>query len=122
MEDEILQELRKIRTLLEPKPSPPPVHPKNFIGQLKDFFAQYRVLGLAVAFILGIYLGALVQALVSDILMPIIQFATPPGESWQSLAVGPFQIGNFAAALVTFVLVVLVVFTVVKLAEKAKIN
>ncbi|MEM3676436.1 MAG: MscL family protein [Thermoplasmataceae archaeon] len=92
------------------------------MGQLKDFFSQYRVLGLAVAFILGIYLGALVQALVSDILMPIIQFATPPGQTWQNLAIGPFMIGNFIAALITFILVVLVVFLVVKVAEKAKIK
>lgn len=78
MENDILEELKKIRSLLEPKPAPPPPPSKGLLNQLKDFFSQYKVLGMAVAFILGLYLGALVQALVTDILMPIIQYATPP--------------------------------------------
>ena len=92
------------------------------VNQLKDFFLQYKVLGIAVAFILGLYLGALVQALVTDILMPIIQYATPPGVVWQSISIGPFLVGQFTAALVTFLLVVLIVFFVVKVAEKTKIK
>ncbi len=120
-ENEILDELRKIRTILEPKPAPP-APTKGMVGQLKDFFSQYKVLGMAVAFILGIYLGALVQALVADILMPIIQYATPPGVSWQSITIGPFRVGEFLAALMTFVLVVLVVFVIVKVAERAKVK
>lgn len=119
-ESDMLDELRKIRILLEPKPAPPPAPVKGFLNQLKDFFSQYKVLGMAVAFILGLYLGALVQALVGDILMPIIQYATPPGVLWQSITVGPFRIGDFLGALITFVLVVLIVFIIVRVAEKVK--
>ena len=121
-EDQILEELKKISSLLEPKPAPPPPPKKGMVNQLKDFFSQYKVLGMAVAFILGLYLGALVQALVTDILMPIIQYATPPGVVWQSISIGPFLVGQFTAALVTFLLVVLIVFFVVKVAERAKIK
>ncbi len=57
---EMLEELRKIRTLLEPKPSPPtPPAPKGFVKEFKVFLEQYKVMGMAVAFILGLYLGAL---------------------------------------------------------------
>ena len=56
-DDAILEELRKIRTLLEPKPSPPKTLPKNFLGEFKDFLSQYKVMGMAVSFILGLYLG-----------------------------------------------------------------
>jgi large-conductance mechanosensitive channel len=122
MENDILEELKKIRSLLEPKPAPPPPPSKGLLNQLKDFFSQYKVLGMAVAFILGLYLGALVQALVTDILMPIIQYATPPGVSWESLTLGPFLVGPFAGALLTFFLVLLIVFAVVKVAERAKIK
>lgn len=121
-ESEMLDELRKIRTLLETKPAPPPAPTKGMVNQLKDFFSQYKVLGMAVAFILGIYLGALVKALVSDLLMPIIQYATPPGVLWQNITAGPFLIGDFLGALITFLLVVLVVFVIVKSAERVKLK
>ncbi len=65
-EDEILEELRQIRKLLEPKPSPPPPEkPKGLWQEFIDFISKYKVVGLAVAFILGLYLGNLVQALVN---------------------------------------------------------
>ncbi|MGQ9787861.1 MAG: MscL family protein [Candidatus Hadarchaeaceae archaeon] len=42
-----------------------------------EFITKYKVLGMAVAFIIGLYLGALVQALVNDLIMPIIQLVAP---------------------------------------------
>jgi len=68
-EGEMLEELKRIRELLEPKPAPPP--PKGLWNEFMDFLSRYKVIGLAVAFIIGIYLGNLVQALVSDLVMPL---------------------------------------------------
>jgi len=48
---------------------------------------------MAVAFILGLYLGALVKALVDDIIMPIVQFATP-NVAWEAIEIGPFRVGH----------------------------
>lgn len=118
-EDQIIDELTKIRTLLEPKPSPPP--PKGFTAEFKDFLVKYRVMGLAVAFILGIYLGALVQSLVNDLIMPIVQYATP-GILWQNIDFGPFRVGAFAGALLTFIVVALVIFLIVKMTSRMKID
>jgi hypothetical protein len=74
----MLEELKKIRQLLEPKPAPPiPPPPEGFLNEFKDFLSKYRVMGMAVAFILGLYLGGLVNALVDDLIMPIIELATP---------------------------------------------
>lgn len=78
-------------------------------------------MGLAVAFILGIYLGQLVQALVNDLIMPIVQYAIP-NTNWQSIAVGPFQIGAFAGAVLTFIIIALVIFLLVKLTSKVNIQ
>jgi hypothetical protein len=76
--DEMLDELRKIRTLLEPKPAPPaPPAPKGLWNEFKDFLSKYKVLGLAIAFIMGVYLGGLVQSLVADLLLPAIGLAIP---------------------------------------------
>ncbi len=118
-ENEILEELKKIRTILEPKPAPSP--PKGFVNEFKQFLEQYKVLGLAVAFILGLYLGALVQALVVDLLMSIVDFAIP-GVKWQNLDVGPFAVGSFLGALITFLVVAVVIFLIVKITARMGIK
>lgn len=110
-EDEILQELTKIRELLEPKPSPPP--PEGLQNEFKDFLSKYRVMGLAVAFIMGIYLGSLVKALVDDLVMPTITLVTP-GVAWESIQAGPFRVGHFLGALITFLVISFVIFVLVK--------
>lgn len=117
-EEEMLDELKKIRQLLEPKPAPPaPPPPKGMWNEFKEFLSAYKVMGLAVAFILGLYLGTLVQALVNDLIMPIITLAMP-GVNWQNIAIGPFQIGLFIGALLTFLIVALVIFLIVKIVSK----
>jgi hypothetical protein len=73
---EMLEELKEIRKLLTPAPKPPP--PKGLVNEFKAFIAQYKVLGLAVAFILAIYVGQFVQALVNSFIMPLIEFVYPP--------------------------------------------
>ena len=113
--DEMLEELKRIRELLEPKPAPPP--PKGIWAEFMDFISKYKVLGLAVAFIMGIYLGALVQALVNDLIMPIVQFATP-GVTWEEIAVGPFRIGHFVGTVITFLIIAFVIFLLVKITKR----
>ena len=115
--EEVLEELRQIRKLLEPKPSPPPTPPKGLWVEFMDFISKYRVMGMAVAFILGLYLGALVQALVNDLIMPIVELATP-GVAWETIEVGPFRIGHFIGTVITFLIVVFVIFLIVKMTRK----
>jgi len=117
-DDEMLEELKKIRQLLEPKPAPPsPPPPKGLLNEFRDFISKYKVMGMTVAFILGLYLGALVQALVNDLIMPIIQFATPSIQ-WEVIELGPFRVGHFIGALITFLIVAFVIFLLVKITKK----
>ena len=118
-EDEMLEELRRIRELLEPPPPPPP--PKNFLDEFKQFISKYKVMGLAVAFILGLYLGALVQALVNDLIMPIISLILPD-VAWDEIVFGPFLIGHFTGQLITFIIVAFVIFILVKYSSKLGIE
>jgi hypothetical protein len=74
-EDEMLEELKKIRAAVEK--APPAATPAGLWNEFKDFLSKYKVLGLAVAFVLGLYLGTLVQALVKDFIMPLIGFSYP---------------------------------------------
>ncbi len=121
-QDEVLEELRKIRQLLEPKPAPPtPAPPKGFLNEFKEFLSKYQVMGMAVAFILGLYLGNLVKALVDDFIMPIIEFSIP-GIEWEAITAGPFRVGHFIGALTTFLIVALVIFILVKTTKRMGIE
>ena len=114
----MLEELKRIRELLEPKPAPPPPPPpKGLWAEFMEFISKYKVMGMAVAFIMGIYLGALVNALVDDLIMPIIQLAMPD-VVWEEIAVGPFRIGHFVGALITFLIVAFVIFLLVKITKR----
>ena len=122
-DEEILEELKKIRALLKPKPAPPATpKPKGTWAEFIAFLSTYKVLGLAVAFILGLYLGGVVQALVKDFIMPLIGLIIPGMDnlSTMSVAVGSqqFGVGDFLVALITFIIVAFVVFIIVKVAKK----
>lgn len=122
-DDDMLEELKKIRTLLETKPAPAaPPAPKGLWGEFLDFISKYGVLGLAVGFIIGLYLGNVVQALVKDLLLPAIGLAIPGMKDLATYAATVssqvFGIGDFLVALITFIIVAFVVFLIVKVAKR----
>ncbi len=118
-EDDMLEELKKIRELLTPAPAAP--SEKGLLNEFKGFIKNYRVMGLAVAFIMGIYLGALVQAFVADLIMPIIGLAIPGLDNLATIEfpVGSqsFLMGHFLVALITFIIVAFVIFLLVKVTK-----
>jgi len=125
-DDEILVELRKIRESMEK--TPPPVSPpkQTLWTEFKDFLSKYKIFGLAIAFIIGMYLGNLVQALVKDLLLPAIGLLIP---GLDNLAEGTFEVGSqifaygdFLVALLTFAIVALLVFIAVKVAKRWNIE
>ena len=137
-ENEMLEELKKIREALEK--APPPTPPKGLWNEFKDFLKSYKVLGLAVAFVIGLYLGGVVQALVKDFIMPLIGLAIG-GVNFSTLKVAipsttfdasgnppagftgqVFAIGDFLVALITFIIVAFIVFIIVKVAKRWKID
>ncbi len=113
-EDDMLEELKQIRKLLTPPPEPVP---KNFIDEFKIFIKKYRVLALAVAFIMAIYTGAVIQALVDDMIMPIVELFVP-GVAWEEITISVFRVGHFIGVVITFVIVAFVIFIIVKLATR----
>jgi len=140
MDEKILAELEKIREAVEPKPTPPPPPPpKGMWKEFIDFLSKYKIMGLAVAFIMGVYLGALVQALVKDFIMPIIGMALSgagignlstlkfgiPSTTFDAAGNPPlgytgqlFGVGDFLVALITFIIVAFVIFLLVKITKK----
>ena len=121
--DDILAALQDIKKLLTPAPAPPP--PKGFANEFKAFLESYKVLGLAVAFIRGVYLGALVKSLVGDLILPIIGLVYPSSNLTTYTAVfrgQSFMLGDFLNSVITFIIVALVIFLIVKLADRANIK
>ena len=115
-EDEMLAELKKIREAVE-KPAPP-APPKGLWNEFKDFLSKYKIFGLAIAFIIGLYLGSLVQSLVKDLLLPAIGLAIPGMKNLATVTSGPFGIGDFLVALITFLIVALIAFVAVKVVKR----
>ena len=83
-------------------------------GEFLQFLKQYSVIGLAIGVIIGSKAGELVKAIVDGLLMPLIGLALPSGD-WESLVVGPFQIGIVLAALINFTIVAFLIFLFAKM-------
>jgi len=122
LEQEMLEELKKIREAVTPKPQPPP--PKGIWAEFVDFLGKSGVLGLAIGFIMGLYVSKVVSALVADIIMPI-PGAFIPGGDWRkavvTLPVGQgmsFALGDFVGVIIDFAIVSLVVFLMAKYAKR----
>ena len=124
-DQDILEELRKIREAVTPKPPPPPpAKPKGMVAEFMAFIGKAGVIGLAVGFIMGTYIGLVVSALVQDIIMPI-PGALIPGGDWRkavlTVPIGAgmnFAIGDFVGTVVNFLIVAVVVFFIAKYAGK----
>ncbi len=86
-------------------------------NEFLEFLKEYKILGLAIAFIMGAAATALVKSLVDNIIMPVIA-PIIPGGNWKTatLVLGPVTLGwgAFVAEIINFLIIALVVFFVAK--------
>ncbi|MBD3172021.1 MscL family protein [Candidatus Bathyarchaeota archaeon] len=126
-DNQIIEELVKIRKLLEPEPKPPKKEekPKGLWDEFLEFISKYGVIGLAIGFIIGSASKDLVNALVADILMPIILFFVPGG-AWReaTVTIGPIvlSVGHFAGALLDFFIIALIIFLLMRQIKKTNLK
>ena len=124
-ENQVVEELVKIRELLEPKPAPPAEEPTGLWAEFLDFINKYGIVGLAIGFIIGSASKDLVNALVADIFMPVILFFVPGG-TWReaTLTVGPvvLGLGHFVGALLDYLIIALIVFFLMRQLKKTNIK
>lgn len=87
------------------------------LDEFKLFLDEYKITGLAIAFIIGSAASTFVKSLVDNIIMPLV---TPfiPGGGWETAKaiIGPFVIGwgPFLAAAINFLIIAVVVFLISK--------
>lgn len=90
----------------------------DLLEEFKQFLDEYKVMGLAIAFIIGAALTTLVQSLVNDIIMPVISPALSATGDWKAsvFQVGPVTLrwGSFLSAVINFVIIAFVIFMMAK--------
>ncbi|MDD4353286.1 MAG: large conductance mechanosensitive channel protein MscL [Candidatus Nanoarchaeia archaeon] len=95
----------------------------GLIQEFKEFLQEYKILGLAIAFIIGAAINSLVASLVNDIIMPVITAFIPQG-AWKeaTLILGPVVLkwGSFLANMINFVIIAFVIFIIAKIFFKEK--
>lgn len=87
------------------------------LTEFKEFLKEYKVIGLAVALIIGLAATSLVKSIVDNLIMPIV---TPfiPGGGWQTATFSIWKIvigwGALLGAIINFVIIAFVVFIIAK--------
>ena len=89
----------------------------SFIKDFKAFALKGNVMDLAVAVIIGAAFGAIVSSLVDDIITPLL--LTPAlkavgAENISQLKWGEVKYGNFLSAVIKFIVIALVIFSLVR--------
>ena len=89
----------------------------SFVKEFKTFVMKGNVMDLAVAVIIGAAFGAIVSSLVDDIITPLL--LTPAlkavgAENISQLKWGEVKYGNFLAAVIKFIVIALVIFSLIK--------
>ena len=94
---------------------------KGLVVEFKEFMREYKILGLAIALVMGLAANQMVKSLVDNIIMPIV---TPfiPGGAWQQavLNIGPIALswGKFLGDVIYFLIIAIVIFLVAKFVMK----
>ncbi len=89
----------------------------GFIKEFKDFVNKGNVIDLAVAVIIGTAFGTIVSSLVDDVVTPLL--LTPAlkaahVDNLNQLTWGVVKYGNFLAAVLKFIIIALVLFSIIK--------
>ncbi|MBR1757416.1 MAG: large conductance mechanosensitive channel protein MscL [Lachnospiraceae bacterium] len=110
---------------------------KKFLAEFKEFAVKGNMMDMAVGVIVGGAFGALVTALIDNILMPIISLVTGgidfsnwfvalDGSKYATLAeaqeagAATLNYGLFISAIINFIILALVVFSIVKAMNKLR--
>lgn len=91
--------------------------------EFRDFVARGNVLGLAIALVLGAAFGAVVASFTNDILMQVVAaIGAKPDFSGLSFMLNgtPIRYGSFLTAVLSFLIVALAMFLVVKAANRLR--
>ncbi len=87
-----------------------------------EFIRERGVVGLAIGFVMGTAVQKVVTAFVNDMVNPIINIVLGGAKRFETFAIGPFEIGDFASTLLNFIILVLVVYYAFKITGLDRID
>ena len=93
------------------------------VKEFREFLSQGSAMDLAIGVIIGIAFGAIVNSIVSDLITPLIGIIIGGLDfSGLSLNVGSakFAYGKFIQAVINFVIIAFVLFTIIKIMNRFK--
>lgn len=89
----------------------------GFFSDFNAFLKKGNVLDLAVAVVIGAAFGAIVSSLVDDVITPLLlapALKAVGAENIAELKWGEVKYGNFLAAVLKFIIIALVIFSLVR--------
>ncbi len=95
----------------------------GFVKEFKEFAITGNVLDLAVGVIIGGAVGKIVNSLVEDIITPLLlnpALETIGAKNISELSWHGVKYGNFLSALLSFFMIALVLFSLIKAVNKLK--
>jgi large conductance mechanosensitive channel len=95
----------------------------SFVDDFKKFLMQGNVVDLAVAVIIGGAFAKIIDSFVKDIVTPAVLapvLAAAKLDNIKSLNVNGITYGNFISEIITFFVIALSIFTMVRILETAK--
>jgi large conductance mechanosensitive channel len=93
----------------------------GLINEFKQFALKGNVVELAVAVIIGAAFGAIVSSLVDDVITPLLltpALAAAHATNLEELSWGAVKYGKFIAAIIKFIMIALVLFGLIKVANR----
>lgn len=93
----------------------------SLVKEFKDFVFKGNVINLAVAVIIGAAFAAIVSSFVEDIITPLLlapALKAAGVADISKLTWGAVKYGSFLAAVIKFVIIAFVLFSIIKLAVK----
>ena len=93
---------------------------KKFLKEFKEFAMKGNVLDLAVAVVLGAAFGKVVSSLVDIFIQPLVDTINHAISPDVEAATIPGKLVGFAGVVIEFILVALLLFIIIKSANKAK--
>lgn len=84
----------------------------SLVKEFKAFALKGNVIDLAVAVVIGAAFTKIVNALVAEIIMPLVGKVMPTG-GWMGYTIGGIRVGVVFGAILEFLIVALVLFVVV---------
>ncbi len=95
---------------------------KGILAEFKEFALEGNVLELAIAFLLGLYFKQIIDALVNGVILPFVSavFGEPSFDDMTfNVGDGVVKYGTFLTAILTFVIVAVALFAIVKARDTA---